>query len=95
MVRKKRNEYEIMSLGGGPEFSIRWQPVKNAVKYLIEVAYSPNFVDRAGTYMKNTIFTLSSSVLDRLPDRKGFLRILPVYSDGSTGKVIKVVQIME
>jgi GT2 family glycosyltransferase len=92
---KKRNEYEIMSLGGGPEFSIRWQPVKNAVKYLIEVAYSPNFVDRAGTYMKNTIFTLSSSVLDRLPDRKGFLRILPVYSDGSTGKVIKVVQIME
>jgi O-antigen biosynthesis protein len=92
---KKRNEYEIISLGGGPEFSIRWQPVRNAVKYLIEVSYSPNFVDRAGTYIKNTIFTLSSSVLDRLPDRKGFLRILPVYSNGSTGKVIKVVQIME
>lgn len=92
---KRPDECDIISSSRSSEFFIKWQPVQNAVKYIIEVSYSPNFVDRAGTYIKGTTFTLSTSVLDRLPDRKGFLRILPVYSNGSVGKVIKVIQIME
>lgn len=92
---KRPEEYELMSSGGDSEFSIRWQSVRDAVKYLMEVSYSPNFVDRAGTYVKGTTFTLSSSVLDQLPERKGFLRIRPVYLDGSAGKVIRVIQIKE
>jgi hypothetical protein len=88
-------EYEPIFSGDDPAFLIEWQPVRDAAKYLIEVSYSLNFVDRAGCCIKETSFTLPTSVLARLPHRKGFLRILPIYPDGSTGKVIRVVQLAD
>lgn len=92
---KRPDDPEIIPSGRNSEFFITWRLLRDSVKYLIEISYSPNFVDRAGTYVKDNTFTLSSAVLDRLPDRKGFLRILPVFLNGSVGKVIKVFQIKE
>jgi O-antigen biosynthesis protein len=92
---KRPADPEIISSGRNSEFFITWHLLSDPAKYLIEISYSPNFVDRAGTYVKDNTFTLSRAALDRLPNRTGFLRILPVYSDGSAGKVIKVIQIKD
>lgn len=84
---------EILSAAGAGEFLIHWTPVGSAVKYLIELSYNPLFVDRAGTFVHKNTLSLPSSVLKKLPQQTGFLRILPVFSNGATGKIIKVVQI--
>ena len=91
----RTDEYEKISLNGRSEISITWSPVKDAAKYLVEVCYTPNFVDRAGTYVSGSMFSFSPSLLKQLPGGKGFLRILPVYADGSTGKAINVIQVTE
>jgi GT2 family glycosyltransferase len=72
---------------------IEWSPYKEAERYLVEICYGRTFCDRAGMYVKGESLTLISSVLERLPNKTGFIRILPVFSDNSTGKVLKIAKI--
>lgn len=73
--------------------TIMWPRHKKAIRYLVEVSYYPAFSDRGGMYVEATTLSLKSDILNRLPNQTGFLRILPVYADNSTGKVIKVIKI--
>jgi N-acetylglucosaminyl-diphospho-decaprenol L-rhamnosyltransferase len=72
---------------------ITWPPHKGAKRYLAEVSYSASFCDRGGMYIYGEMCSLDSSILSRLPDNMGFIRILPVYDDNTTGNVLKVVKI--
>ncbi|MDP2754258.1 MAG: glycosyltransferase family 2 protein [Nitrospirota bacterium] len=72
---------------------ITWPSQKGAMRYLVEVSYSPSFSDRGGMYVEANTLSLKSDILNRLPNKTGFLRILPVYTDNSTGKVIQVIKI--
>jgi GT2 family glycosyltransferase len=87
-----RQEYAKVYPENG-RLSIRWQPQKGATRYLLEISYSPAFCDRGGVYVQGERFFLNSKVLKRLPNETGFVRVLPVYADNTTGKVVKVVKI--
>jgi GT2 family glycosyltransferase len=86
---------EVISPDNDMQFRLLWQTAKGAVSYLVEVSYNPNFVDRGGAIIQGNEFTLSASVLDRLPSRKGYLRVLPLDAEGSPGKAIRFVQIQD
>jgi GT2 family glycosyltransferase len=75
------------------EILIEWAPEKGVNKYIVEIAYSPGFCDRGGMYVQGESLSLKSDILERLPNNTGFLRILPVYADLSTGKIIKKLKI--
>jgi GT2 family glycosyltransferase len=89
----KRKYPEIYPVNG--RLAIAWPAQKGAGRYLAEVSYSPAFFDRAGMYVSAERLSLKSDILDRLPNKTGFLRILPVYDDSSTGKVIRVFKITD
>jgi GT2 family glycosyltransferase len=72
---------------------VKWPPDEKADTYLVEISYSPSFSDRGGMYIKGTIFSLNGDILKRLPNETGFLRVLPVYADNSTGKALQVMKI--
>jgi GT2 family glycosyltransferase len=72
---------------------IKWPHHKRAIRYLVEVSYYPTFSDRGGMYVEATTLSLKSDILNRLPNKTGFLRILPVYADNSTGKALQVIKI--
>lgn len=74
---------------------IKWPPHKGTRRYLVEISYSPEFSDRGGMYVEGESLSLKSDILKRLPDSSGFLRILPVYADNSTGRAIQVIKITE
>jgi GT2 family glycosyltransferase len=87
-----RQEYmEVYPENG--RLSIKWPPQKGAVCYLLEISYSPAFSDRGGVYVRGESFILKSDILKRLPDETGFLRVLPVHADNTTGKVVKIMKI--
>jgi len=75
--------------------TITWPSQKGAIRYLAEVSYSPAFSDRGGMYVETNTLSLKSVLLNRLPNKTGFLRILPVYADNSTGRVIQLMKITE
>jgi GT2 family glycosyltransferase len=74
---------------------INWPSVNKAERYLVEISYSPSFCDRGGMFISGNSLSLESRILDRLPFRTGLLRILPVYRNNSTGKVIQVIKITD
>ncbi|MCI4626125.1 MAG: glycosyltransferase family 2 protein [Candidatus Magnetoovum sp. WYHC-5] len=43
--------------------------------FIVEIAYSPEFADRGGMFVNNSMLTLNNNILNRLPNNKGFLRI--------------------
>ena len=91
IVHKKHSYTEVCPANG--RIIINWPPHKGARRYLAEVSYSPAFCDRGGMYVEGETFSLKADILSRLPNATGFLRILPVYADNSTGRVIKVIKI--
>jgi len=44
-------------------------------------------------YVDGEKLSLEDKIIDRLPNKTGFLRITPVYDDSLTGKVIEVIKI--
>lgn len=72
---------------------ITWSPEEHAKKYLIVISYSPDFVERGGMFAEKSPLYLKSDILKRLPNETGFIRILPVYEDGSVGRVINTIKI--
>lgn len=74
---------------------ITWPSQKGAMRYLVEVSYSPAFSDRGGMYVNVEMLSLNGNILNRLPNKTGFLRVIPVYDDNSTGKIIKTVKITD
>jgi GT2 family glycosyltransferase len=74
---------------------IKWLPHKKAERYLVELSYSPSFSDRGGMYVEGDTLLLKDDILNRLPNKTGFLRVTPVYADNSTGKIIKTVKITD
>lgn len=74
---------------------VQWLPDKRAKEYLVEISYSPLFSDRAGLYVSDENLSLESDILNRLPNRIGFLRILPVYENNSTGRIMKIIKITD
>jgi GT2 family glycosyltransferase len=75
------------------EILIDWTPEKGANEYIVEISYSPGFCERGGMYVHGESLSLKNDILARLPNDTGFLRILPVYADNTTGKVIKKLKI--
>jgi len=88
---EKKTYREVSPTDG--RLTITWPPRKGALKYLVEVSYSPTFCDRAGMYVDGEKLSLEDKIIDRLPNKTGFLRITPVYDDSLTGKVIEVIKI--
>ena len=74
---------------------IKWFPHKEAERYLVELSYSPAFCDRGGMYVEGETLFLKDDILNRLPNKTGFVRVIPVYGDNSTGKIIKTVKITD
>lgn len=73
--------------------NITWPEEENADRYVVEMSYSPTFSDRGGMFVPRNNLTLNGDILNKLPNNTGFIRILPVYGNGSIGKVIKTIQI--
>ncbi|KJR41500.1 family 2 glycosyl transferase [Candidatus Magnetoovum chiemensis] len=71
--------------------SISWTAVESAVKYIVEVSYSADFCDRAAAVTEAVNFSVSADILNHLPNRRGYLRVIPVFSDQTTGNVIETV----
>ncbi|MBM4140434.1 MAG: glycosyltransferase family 2 protein [Nitrospira sp.] len=93
-ILQNRNTYtEVHPING--RLKIIWPSHKGAKRYLVEVSYSPSFSDRGGMYIEGEAFSLKSDILNRLPNKTGFLRLLPVYDDNSTGEVIKIIKITD
>lgn len=88
----EKNRYEEV-VPSGPRLAVRWQPLKNAARYLAEISYSPYFNDRGGLYVRGESLSLSSGILERLPGHTGYIRILPVFEDRSVGRPLKTVKI--
>jgi len=87
-----QNKYVIEYPENGA-ITLHWHSQKKALKYLIEISYLPDFCDRGGMYVKEESVSLNSDILNKLPNKTGFIRIIPVYSDNSPGKVLKVIKI--
>jgi GT2 family glycosyltransferase len=88
---KEKTWREVRPVHG--RLTITWPPSRGAAKYLVEVSYWPAFCDRAGMYVRGESLSLSSDILDRLPDGTGFLRVTPVYDNPPVGKVKEVIRI--
>ena len=91
---KNRERYAEVSPVNG-RLTITWPHDKEAQRYCIEISYSPEFSDRAGMYVAHEGISLNSDILSRLPNQTGFLRIIPLYNEYETGKVIEVVKITD
>lgn len=72
---------------------IKWPISEHAKKYIVEISYSSTFADRGGMYIEGNTLYMKSSILNRLPNKTGFLRIIPVYDNDTIGKEIKVIKI--
>lgn len=88
----KRLHYEEIRPGNSI-INIVWPPAEKAAGYVVEISYSPAFSDRGGMFVARESLSVKSNILNRLPNNTGFIRILPVYGDGSTGNVIKAIKI--
>lgn len=91
IVHNKNIYKEVYPVNG--RLTIKWPNHKKAGRYIVEISYSQAFCDRAGMYVNVEMLSINSNILNRLPNKTGFLRILPVYDDNSTGNVIKVFKI--
>lgn len=84
---------EIVTPNNEEKILIRWDELPETAEYLVEVSYNLNFADRGGCYTRKNELLLSSLILNRLPNNTGFLRIIAIKNDNSTGKVLKLIKI--
>ncbi|MFZ5906059.1 MAG: glycosyltransferase family 2 protein [Nitrospirota bacterium] len=92
VVLKKQERYAVVVPSEG-RLTFSWPSHKNAVRYLAEISYSPLFHDRGGMYVEGETLSLSSRILDHLPGKTGYIRILPVTRDHAAGPPWKIVRI--
>ncbi len=93
-ITHEKNKYTEIHPANG-RLIINWPVSENAKRYIVEISFSPSFADRGGMYIEGETLYLKSYILNRLPNKTGFLRIIPVYDDDSIGKEIKVIKIYE
>jgi GT2 family glycosyltransferase len=92
-IKNKKRYAEVSPVNGRLE--VIWPQVRGAQRYCVELSYSPEFSDRAGMYVNRERIFMKSDILDRLPNKTGFLRVIPVYDDSSMGKVLRVFRIKD
>ncbi|MBI5634037.1 MAG: glycosyltransferase family 2 protein [Nitrospirae bacterium] len=61
--------------------NLEWHTDKEANEYLVEISYSPTFADRGGMYVKSRQINFSKDILNRLPNKTGFIKIIPIYTN--------------
>lgn len=90
---KRTVTYKEIHPSGGI-INLEWDPDIKAYEYLVEISYSPTFADRGGMYVKYSKIYFDRDILNRLPNKRGFIKIIPIYTN-KIGKAMEIFTIRE
>lgn len=81
---------DLNPYSGRREILLQWRPVPGAVHYLVEISFNLHFAARAGVFVWNPCLPISSELLENLSGWGVYLRVSPIFPDGSVGRFLEL-----